>query len=412
MIKTLQKRFIVTAMVAISILLVVLIGAINILNIWRVNNETDNMMAMLVREEERDIPEPPGKPGPKGHNIFNPDISEDMAMAARYFLVRMDSCGEIVYTDISRISSVEEETANEYARMAVQSGDSEGAIDNFRYRITDSEDGQGSIVIFLNISDNRSTILAVLLISVGIGCIGWMLMLLLVLVLSKRAIRPIALNIEKQKQFVTDAGHEIKTPLAIIMANTDAMELHNGANKWSKNIRTQTERLAGLMKNLLTLSRMDEGDIPPVMTDIDLGGLVREVVDTFQESAGLRHIRINAELKGDLHVCANREQMVQLVSILLDNAVKYSPMNECIEVVLDGNQKETILKCRNVCDSLPQDPADRLFDRFYRGDAARTQKNGGYGIGLSVARAIVETHRGTIKAEYDSGKYITFTVIM
>lgn len=237
-------------------------------------------------------------------------------------------------------------------------------------------------------------------------------MLLLVVGLSKRAIRPIAVNMEKQKQFVTDAGHEIKTPLAIILANTDAMELHNGESKWSRNIRTQTERLSGLMKNLLTLSRMDEGNVMTAMTELDISGLVREAADTFKEPAALKHIQIITSIKGDLKLHANREQMVQLVSVLLDNAVKYSPENDSIELVLDGSQREIVLKCRNACHALPEVPADRLFDRFYRGDTARTQKSGGYGIGLSVARAIVEAHKGTIKAVYEKEDHITFTVVI
>lgn len=432
MIRTLQKRFIITAMAAITVLLVVLLGTINALNLWRVSNETDNTLSELIKNEGLGLPGPHmlpegeeregvsgigdggSKPGPEPdrHNLFNPAISEDMAMAARFFLVRLNQEGEVVYTDISRISSVDEATAREYAFKAVESGDMEGTMDNFEYRITVSEDGQGKVAIFLNVSNNRRTILAVLFISIGIGCAGWLLMLLLVVGLSKRAIRPIAVNIEKQKQFVTDAGHEIKTPLAIILANTDAMELHNGESKWSRNIRTQAERLSGLMKNLLTLSKMDEGNVMTVMTELDISGLVREVADSFKEPAELKNIRIITEIKSNLTLHANREQMVQLVSILLDNAVKYSSENDSIELVLDGSQREIILKCRNTCHALPEVPADHLFDRFYRGDTARTQKNGGYGIGLSVARAIVEAHKGTIKAVYEKEDHITFTVVI
>lgn len=432
MIRTLQKRFIITAMAAITVLLVVLLGTINALNIWRVNNETDNTLSILMKNEGLGLPGPHmlpegeehegvsgigdegGKPGPEPerHNIFNPAISEDMAMAARFFMVRLNQEGEVVYTDISRISSVDEAAAQEYALKAAESGNMEGTMDNFEYRIADSENGQGRVVIFLNVSNNRRTILAVLFISIGIGCAGWLLMLLLVVGLSKRAIRPIAVNMEKQKQFVTDAGHEIKTPLAIILANTDAMELHNGESKWSRNIRTQTERLSGLMKNLLALSRMDEGNVMTAMTELDISGLVQETADTFKEPAALKHIQIITSIKGDLKLHANREQMVQLVSVLLDNAVKYSPENDSIELVLDGSQREIVLKCRNACHALPDVPADRLFDRFYRGDTARTQKSGGYGIGLSVARAIVEAHKGTIKAVYEKEDHITFTAVI
>lgn len=235
-------------------------------------------------------------------------------------------------------------------------------------------------------------------------------MLLLVIALSKRAIRPIAENLAKQKQFVTAAGHEIKTPLAIILANTEAMELHNGESKWSKNIRKQTERLSGLMKNLLTLARMEEGTAPVVMADLDMSKLTKEVADSFAESAKLKQIKLQAKIASDIKLYANREEMTQLLAILLDNAVKYSVEQADIVLTLAKRGKEVMLSCENTCEKLPDVEVDRLFDRFYRSDAARTQKSGGYGIGLSVARAIVQNHKGEITAEYKDGNRIVFKV--
>ena len=326
MVKTLQKKFIITAMIAITVLLVVTLGAVNVFNISRLRNEMNNTLTMLVEndgmrpgdnagnpqlatvtdgmreppvidgpnqnqmegpdgvmvpdvEPTDNQPEPPEAKNDKRPNLFNPEISEDMAMAARYFLVRFDMDGKIVYTDVNSISSVDEETANAYASEVYASGKTSGKKEEFRYRVQASKDGRGTNIVFLNVSSDRQSMLAVLLISSLIFVVGWGLMLLLVIALSKRAIRPIAENLEKQKQFVTDAGHEIKTPLAIILANTEAMELHNGESKWSKNIRKQTERLSGLMKNLLTLARMEEGTAPVVMADLDMSKLTKEVAD-------------------------------------------------------------------------------------------------------------------------------------
>ena len=331
-------------------------------------------------------------------------------MAARYFLVRFDMDGKIVYTDVNNISSVDEETANAYASEVYVSGKTSGKKEEFRYRVQASKDGRGTNIVFLNVSSDRQSILAVLLISSLIFVVGWGLMLLLVIALSKRAIRPIAENLEKQKQFVTDAGHEIKTPLAIILANTEAMELHNGESKWSKNIRKQIERLSGLMKNLLTLARMEEGTAPVVMTDLDMSKLTKEVADSFVESAKLKQIELQTKIASDIKLQANREEMTQLLTILLDNAIKYSIEQADIVLTLAKRGKEVTLSCENTCGKLPDVEADRLFDRFYRSDAARTQKSGGYGIGLSVARAIVQNHKGKISAEYKDGNRIVFKV--
>ena len=457
MVKTLQKKFIITAMIAITVLLVVTLGAVNVFNISRLRNEMNNTLTMLVEndgmrpgdnagnpqlatatdgmqeppvingtdqprmevpdgvmvpdvEPTDNQPEPPGARDDKRPNLFNPEISEDMAMAARYFLVRFDMDGKIVYTDVNNISSVDEETANAYASEVYVSGKISGKKEEFRYRVQASKDGRGTNIVFLNVSSDRQSMLAVLLISSLIFVVGWGLMLLLVIALSKRAIRPIAENLEKQKQFVTDAGHEIKTPLAIILANTEAMELHNGESKWSKNIRKQTERLSGLMKNLLTLARMEEGTVPVVMTDLDMSKLTKEVADSFVESAKLKQIKLQMKITSDIKLHANREEMTQLLTILLDNAIKYSIEQADIVLTLAKRGREVTLCCENTCEKLPDVEEDRLFDRFYRSDAARTQKSGGYGIGLSVARAIVQNHKGKITAEYKDGNRIVFKV--
>jgi len=453
LVKTLQKKFIITAMIAITVLLVVTLGAVNVFNISRLRNEMNNTLTMLVENDgmrpgdnagnpqlatvtdgmqeppavngadqnQMEVPvpetgatdnqpEPPEAKDDKRPNLFNPEISEDMAMAARYFLVRFDMDGQIVYTDVNNISSVDEETANAYASEVYASGKTAGKKEEFRYRVQASKDGRGTNIVFLNVGSDRQSMLAVLLISSLIFVVGWGLMLLLVIALSKRAIRPIAENLEKQKQFVTDAGHEIKTPLAIILANTEAMELHNGESKWSRNIRKQTERLSGLMKNLLTLARMEEGTAPVVMTDLDMSRLTKEVADSFVESAKLKQIELQTKIASDIKLHANREEMTQLLTILLDNAIKYSVEQADIVLTLAKRGREVTLSCENTCEKLPDVEADRLFDRFYRSDAARTQKSGGYGIGLSVARAIVQNHKGKISAEYKDGNRIIFRI--
>lgn len=441
MIKTLQRKFIITAMAAITVLILVLLGTVNIINIWRVSNEADNTLGLLIDNETRGVPQPGADSAPDAsesdampiqpeepyydmapqdepkdnigmHEIFNPSISEDMVMAARYFVARISNDGDIVYVDTSNISSVDDEAALEYAGAVIESGSSDGTYRGFRYQIAASEDGQGRVVIFLNVNDIKRTILSVLIISVIMGLAGWVLMLLLVVCLSRHAIRPIAANIERQKQFVTDAGHEIKTPLAIIIANTDAMELHNGETKWSRNIRGQAERLSGLMNNLLALAKMEERSTEATRESVNMSILVNELTDSFEELAELRKIAIKRSIAADVSANVNMEQITQLITILMDNAVKYSVEGGTIYVSVSRVHKECVMTFRNSCESLPDAEADRLFDRFYRGDSARTQKSGGYGIGLSVAKAIADTNRGRITAAYEGDKHIVFTVAL
>lgn len=415
--KTLQKKFVITAMAAISVLLLILLGAINGLNFWQTDRQTDRLLETLTRQAAAaprsepgmlPFPDMSGKREPG--DFFSPPVTEDHAMSARYFCVWFDREGSVARTDIGRISSVSGEEAKEYAEKIYEQGKESGRLNRFEYRRMPARDRQGELLLFLDTSAQRYALLLVLALSAGIGILCWFGMLLLVILLSNKAILPIARNLEKQKQFVTDAGHEIKTPLAIIMANTEAMELCGGETKWSRNIKAQTARLGGLMQNLLVLARLDEGVWELPASDFSMSRLLEEALPTFCESAALKNVMIEAKIGQGIELHSNRENLLRLVSILLDNAVKYVPKGGEIAVTLKRQGRETLLQVENDCQELPVDEPEKLFDRFYRGDSARTQKSGGYGIGLSAAQAIVENCKGEIRAEYRGDSRIVFTV--
>lgn len=403
MIKTLQKRFIFTAMAAVSLLLFVMLGAINGADYWLLDKEADRMLHMLSENGGRI---PPKMPPREKAGFFNSPMNEDMAMAARFFVVAMNKSGEVEYTELSKISSVTEEEAKMYGVKASSSGEDFGNIGQFKYKITIIEEKM--TVVFLDRTRQIRSFLLVLVISVSIGMFCWILMLLFVTALSKKAIIPIVENIEKQKQFVTNAGHEIKTPLAIILANTDALELHAGESKWSKNIRSQTIRLGGLMQNLLILSKMEEGGMKLAVSNFSMTKQLVETLQSFYESASLKGIAIQEDITPDIMYRGNEEHIRQLCSILLDNAIKYTPSKGEISVSLKNQENSILLKISNTCGKLPGGKPEKLFDRFYRDDTSRTQKNGGYGIGLSVARAIALAHKGRITAEYKEPNTVIF----
>lgn len=410
MVKTLRKKFIITSMAAVTVLLAVLLGAQNAANYVFSSNQSTAMLEMFSRNEGAFKPgqmKPDKRPFPE---LFGGGpISEDNAMSARFFLVRTDLDGNVIFADTARISSVTEAEAKDYAAEALSSGKSDGKIRNFIYKTSISRNGTENVTVFLDISNQIRSFFSTLAISLLAGLICWGLMLLLVLLLSKKAIQPVAESFEKQKRFVTDAGHELKTPLAIILANTEALELHSGETKWSANIRAQVKRLNGLMQNLLTLSKMEENALQLDFADTDLTAAVGEGLEPFAEPAERKGIKISSEIEQGVSCRLNKEAFLQLVSILLDNAVKYSVKDGEIFVKLTKTDKNVLFSVQNSCDSLPECGPDKLFDRFYRSDSARTQKNGGCGIGLSAAKAIAEAHKGSITAEYGEKNTITFT---
>jgi len=419
MIKALQKKFVVTAMAAVTVLMLLMLGAVNAANLIITGNEIERRLELISGEETEPGMKPdmdPGKghePGapPPGLDMRAPKNDYDTVMSSNFFVLRFDENGSIVYVDVSRTSAVSEEDAKAYAQEVYQTGKETGKSGRFRYLVRSSPAGQGKTVIFLDISEERVSGLRVLLLSGAAGCVCWALMFAFVALLSRRAIRPIAESMERQKQFVTNAGHEIKTPLAIIQSNTEAMELYNGENKWSRNIKEQTMRLDGLMKNLLTLARMDEGGMKGKAVEFSAGSLLVEVVDEFMEPFKLRGISVQTDIQEDVYICADREQVGQLFAILLDNALKYTDDNGRVRCAVCRSGERSVIRVENTCEALPEVLPEKLFDRFYRADGARTQKgHGGYGIGLSMARFIAEASKGMIRAEYREGNVVSFEV--
>ena len=398
MTRTLQKKFVVTAMAAISILLLLLLGAINVANWIMVGNQIDRNLQMIAARETGGEAAPPREDIPPRRFLEPPKNAYDTVLSSNYFVVRYDPKGNITGIDVSRTSTVSEDDARERAALAYVRSRESGRDGRFRYLFQTSP--AGSTIIFLDTSGERFSYLRILLLSAGVGAACWGLMLALVMFLSRRAIRPMEENIQRQKQFVTNAGHEIKTPLAIIQSNAEALELYQGESKWSRNIKEQTQRLDGLMKNLLTLARMDEGAGATRPEELLLSQMVEERVGDFLQPMEGRGIALKQEIQPDLTIRADRAQMEQLLSTLLDNSVKYTDEGGTVWVRLNRDGRQLRLSVENTCPALPDVPPEKLFDRFYRGNSARTQKSGGYGIGLAVARSLAQANGGSLRARY------------
>ena len=229
--------------------------------------------------------------------------------------------------------------------------------------------------------------------------------------LSRRAIAPIAENIKRQRQFITDAGHELKTPLAVILSNVDVQELHGGKSKWLDNIRSQALRLSDLTKQMLVLSKMDEsGSSSFASTTFDASAVMQDTVRIFRESASLRGMQINTEIDPGIQITFSREQYQQMLELLMDNAVKYGKEDGEISVSMHANRKTVRMTFSNKCEELPDIEPNRLFDRFYRADTSRSRQTGGSGIGLAVVRAIAENSGGKANVYFRPDNVIEFVI--
>lgn len=400
-------------MTAIAILLIILCVALNIANAFSEIHQNERILDMLSGKEFSVLWQlPPEFMKEDGSGILRPPVNENTRRSSIYFISYADSEGKIRFIDTSRNADITREDAFEISQKAVGENKLNGKIGNYRYKAFKTENNIGTAYVFLDVTNTRTAVLRVAFISAVVTVSCFALMLVIMILLSKRAIRPIAENMEKQKNFVTDAGHEIKTPLAIIKANTEALELHSGETKWTKNIKDQTDRLTTLTQDLISLARLDDTKDNKVFESVSMSEITTDTVSMFYESAALKGVLINENIQPGINIKADREHIVRLISILTDNAVKYCSEKSEIAVSLSKKDKKIHFTVSNVCDSLPECESEKLFDRFYRGDSSHSQKTRGYGIGLSAARTITGLYKGKISAEYGENNKITFTVIL
>lgn len=400
MIASLRKKFILTSAVSIC----VVFTGIFLLLVYFSNRQLDRTMDTLTDaisfndgvfpDFEPGDPDKPSRPFP-----FDDIITEETRFSTRFFTVWMDAQGRITRVNINSVSSISEEQVEDYAAAALAEQTPRGWVSDYRYRVVETD--SGSTLVFVNGSMNRSMsgrlLLTAFLVLLGSAC----LILALTVVISKRAVRPVAESYEKQKQFITDANHELKTPLTLILSNLDIVESEMGKNEWLDDIRSESERMGLLINQMVTLCRMDESDAPLALADVDLSAVVGDTVSEFESLAADRGKVLAAGIAPGVHCRGDEALLRRLTAILLDNAVKYCDAGSEIRVELRCRH-HPVLTVENSYAAVDELELERLFDRFYRADKARTF-TGSFGIGLSIAQSIAKKHRGTLTAYKKEG---------
>ena len=419
MIKKLRIRFVMTAFLSVLAVLITLVGGMNVSNYLHVIRDSDKILKMLSDNggsfPERDLFGNGGRfegmppQGGRGERIDSPEL----AFETRFFSVTYAVGGDAVRTDTEKVYAVTEETAVLMADRALAENSREGFIGDYRYMISDGADGE-RLVIFCDRGAALSNFRSFRNTSIVISLFGLLILGTVIYLISGRAVRPIEEANEKQKRFVSDAGHEIKTPLAIIRADADVLGMDIGEdNEWVSDIIKQTERLSQLTGDLITLSKMEEAGPSLVMEETDISALAEDVADSVKAPAKMQKKNFSAEIEPGVHIRCDKKSVYELMNILLDNAVKYCPEGKDISFSLSSKGKKACISVTNDTEgTMDAETAERLFDRFYRGDSSRNSQTGGFGIGLSVAYAIVSAHKGQIKAGIPAKEKITFTVIL
>ena len=401
MIQKLRVKFITASMLSLALVLLVILGGVNAMSYQKVVRDADRILALL--SENRGVfPQqtPPddrgGKPGPIP--VLGHGISPETPFESRFFSVLLNEKGQVLQSDTGQIAAVDDQSAGEMAQAVWSSGNASGFQGDYRY--IRAAEAEGTRFIFVDCGRSLSNFRTTLIASVLVALAGLLAVFLLLLILSKRIVRPVAESYEKQRRFITDAGHELKTPLTIIGADLDLVEPELEGNEWLQDIRCQVRRLAGLTQDLIYLSRMEE-ETPPIQPiEFPLSDLTEEMAQSFQGLAKAQGKGLVLSIQPMLSYTGDENAIRQLLSILLDNALKYTPDDGEVEIALKKEGRMIRLSVSNTIDRpMEREMLDRLFDRFYRGDQSRSSQTGGYGLGLSIAKGIVLAHRGKIRAE-------------
>ena len=433
-------------MLSVTVVLVLLIGIINIINYKSVVRSADRILTMLTngggrfpgisaRQDENDQDGNRSRNGnrrfPRNEDFFNRmarsingednENSPELRYESRFFSVSMAADGTIVATRTDRISAVDDEMAAEMGKEIYRSGKNIGFIGDYRYRTTKSTTDGNTLIIFYDCGRSMGNVRSFLLTSIAISLICLLQVFILIAIASKAVIRPVAETYEKQKQFITDAGHELKTPLAIINADADVLELElggdsedGGSNEWLEDIRKQTARLTELTGNLIYLAKTEEGS-KNVFTFVDfpISDVIAQEAESFKAPAQASGKTLEIKIDDGLSINGDQKAIRQLTGIFLDNAIKYSPEGGTVKVRLKVSGRNVSFSVTNQTkDKVTKENLKHMFDRFYRADSSRNSDTGGYGIGLSIAKSIVEAHKGKISATTSDGSQITMTAVL
>lgn len=402
MLKKMRRRFILAAMTAVFTIVAMLSVCVCIWfyqsNITRLDM---TLRGILVSEQHQRDPFADGFPGGDDR------VSPERPYMTRFFSVTFSDAGTVSHTSRDYIASVSDEEAVQYAEEAVARGREFGFYKGYRYIVSQ---GDMVTVVFLNAEFEQSLQNALIIGCAAVSLFCMALAFVIIVLLSKRALDPYMRNIERQKQFITDAGHELKTPLTAIAASADVLAMDDEHNEWVQSIQLQVQRLSRLVNALVTLSRLDEEQPLPEQADFVLSDVIWEIADPMRSLAEAKGKTFTQSIEDGMCMHGDSAGIGQLVSILLDNALKYSTPGGEIRLTAYKRHRENVIEVTNPCALADTRHLDRLFDRFYRPDESRASNTGGTGIGLSIARAIVEAHRGTIEAESADGTEITFRV--
>ena len=427
MINRLRKKFIKITMISVASLVTVLCLIINLANFIITDGDLNavlrsiqqNRMGMIERMAETDRQRTEDADDDDDDDVPSPDDFKDKEMfdhmgrinpeaeySTRFFVLNFDDAGNLTHARLDRIASVTQDDTQEYLKTAVEHGEGFGYKGHYKFYVV--KDGENMWqAVFVDAYSQINSMLWIAGLSLASMIICTLIAYFIVIKFSRRAVDPVIKNIETQKQFITDASHELKTPVTVINTNLKLVEMDIGENKWITKAQNQTEKLSELINSLVSLAKMDEENPTLEFSKFDLSFTAQEVFDSFSDFSLSNSHELIPDIQPDTGYNGDEYLIRRLMSVLIENAVKYSAENTPIEFSVHKSKKGAVITTRNEYSGERIKDHDKLFERFYREDESRSS-GGGFGIGLSLARSIAEAHKGTITAFDDDKGAIIF----
>ncbi|MEE3392464.1 MAG: HAMP domain-containing sensor histidine kinase [Lachnospiraceae bacterium] len=434
----LQRSFIFAASLAVLFILIIVILPINAMNFYRVYDHFEGA-ASIIAGTNGELPEKKKLNPENGGNIY---YSEESRYETRYFSVIFDEDENELMTITNHIASVSSDKAADYGKHIMKGISSRhhrigekgmkkiggnyyyyyvrtldkktdkedlSAIKENIDTVTQTDSDPKYIIVFVDAtSQMRSAGLTARMTLVTAAC-SLLLFILLLSLMSGKVVRPFINNMEKQRQFITNASHELKTPLTVISANTEVIEMMNGKNEWTESIIKQVKRMNNLISDLISLARDEETD-KNLMENINLSDVAERQAADFKTVIENSGRTFDSDIAENITIKGEEKNISELFNILLDNAVKYCDEGGNIALSLKARGKGALITVSNSYADGEKQDYNRFFDRFYRADISHNNKKQGFGIGLSMAASIVKKHKGKITASWKNG-VITFTIV-
>ena len=425
MIRKLQKKFISITAAALFVMILIVMAAVNGVFFYQTDKMLDSRLTEIMVQQERPFNIPAEKLfDATADPPFNTadELPKDGGFMPRFgdrLNIRFDGC--VVYlNEAGDIREIRQDRAEHYSEAELSGivtqifaeGKDRGWHQYYKFCVNTkvAPDGsQETVIGLINASSNLYSVFTMILISIVIGVLSFLLVLFIIILASKRAVKPIAESYAKQKQFVTDAGHELKTPLTVISANNELLRMLYGESEWFDSIDKQVTKLNGLVQSLITLAKMDE-EQKPIFASFNLSDAVYDTAKSFENLLHSKGRLITFDIEENITYLGDESKIRQVVSILMDNAAKYCDEKGKVAVHLKSD-RQIHLQVINDYNTADECDLEKVFERFYRADKARTSA-GSYGLGLSIAKSIVELHKGEIRAKVLENNRIMFEVIL